>query len=165
MTKEEIKKSAPMREMAERYVIKVNRNGFCRCIFHNERTPSMKLYKDSFYCFSCQKSGDVFTFVQKMDGMSFKEAFKALGGDSDNSFSARKRIYQAQKKREMERKAGERLKRERELNRLLMEVYRRWLGRLEPLSEAWADAYNALQRQEYLWEVLNNPEECYEAIK
>ncbi len=165
MTKEEIKKSAPMREMAERYGIKVNRNGFCRCIFHNERTPSMKLYKDSFYCFSCQKSGDVFTFVQKMDGMSFKEAFKALGGDSDNSFSARKRIYQAQKKREMERKAGERLKRERELNRLLMEVYRRWLGRLEPLSEAWADAYNALQRQEYLWEVLNNPEECYEAIK
>ena len=165
MTTEEIKQSVSMREIAERYGVKVNRNGFCKCIFHNERTPSMKLYKDSFYCFSCQKSGDVFTFVQKMDGLSFKEAFSMLGGGYDNSFSARKRVYQAQKKREMQRKTEEKLKRKRELNYLLMDVYRKWLKRLEPLSDVWCNTYNALQYQEYLWEKLNDPEECYEAIK
>lgn len=165
MTKEEIKKSVPMREIAERYGIKVNRNGFCRCIFHNERTPSMKLYKDSFYCFSCQKSGDIFTFVQKMDGLSFKEAFSTLGGGYDNNFSSRLRIYQAQKKREMQQKTGEKLKNKRELTGLLMGVYRKGLDCLEPLSDAWADTYNALQYQEYLWEVLNDPNECYEVIK
>ncbi len=165
MTTEEIKKSVSMREIAERYGIQVNRSGFCKCIFHNERTPSMKLYKDSFYCFSCQKSGDVFTFIQKMDGLSFKEVFAMLGGEYDNSFSTRKRIYQAQKKREMQRKTEEKLKRKRELNYLLMDVYHKWLDRLEPLSEAWADTYNALQYQEYLWEVLNDPNECYEVIK
>ncbi len=70
-----------------------------------------------------------------------------------------------QKKREMQRKAEEKLKRKRELNYLLMEVYRKWLGRMEPLSGEWADTYNALQYQEYLWELLNNPEECNGIIR
>ena len=48
---------------------------------------------------------------------------------------------------------------------MLMDIYRKWIDRLEPLSDAWADTYNALQYQEYLWEILNDPEECYEAIK
>lgn len=166
MNAEQIKDLYSMKDILERYGLQQpNRAGFIRCPFHREKTASMKIYKGSCYCFGCNFGGDIFDFAQKMDGLSFKEAFAMLGGSYDSGFSARKRIYQAQKKREMERKAGERLKRERELNRLLMEVYRRWLGRLEPLSEAWADAYNALQRQEYLWEVLNNPEECYEAIK
>ena len=100
-----------------------------------------------------------------MDGLTFKEAFKELGGETDNSFSTRLKIYQAQKKREMQRKTEEKLKRKRDLNYLLMDVYRKWIYRLEPLSDSWADTYNALQYQEYLWEILNNPEECYEAIK
>ena len=100
-----------------------------------------------------------------MDGLSFIEAFKELGGETDNSFSTRLKIYQAQKKREMQRKIEEKLKQKRELNYLLMDVYRKWRGRLEPLSEDWADTYNALQYQEYLWEVLNDLNECYEVIK
>ena len=70
-----------------------------------------------------------------------------------------------QKKREMQRKAEDKLKQKRELNYLLMEVYRKWIDRLEPLSDAWANTYNDLQYQEYLWEILNNPEECYGTIK
>ena len=125
----------------------------------------MKIYKRDFNCFGCGANGDIFTFVMLMDGISFKEAYAALGGDYENSFSARLKIYQAQKKREMQRKTEERLKRKREMNYLLMEVYRKWLDWLEPLSDAWANTYNALQYQEYLWEVLNDPKECYEVIK
>lgn len=125
----------------------------------------MKIYQKDFNCFGCGANGDIFTFVMLMDGISFKEAYAALGGDYENSFSARLKIYQQQKKREMQRKTEERLKRKRELNYLLMEVYRKWLDRLEPLSDAWANTYNALQYQEYLWETLNDPEECYGTIK
>lgn len=125
----------------------------------------MKIYEKDFHCFGCGANGDIFTFVMLMDGLSFNEAFKELGGETDNSFSARLKIYQAQKKREMQRKIDEKLKQKRELTGLLMNVYRKWLDRLEPLSEAWADTYNALQYQEYLWEILNDPEECYETIK
>ena len=155
-----------MKDILERYGLpQPNRAGFICCPFHKEKTASMKIYKKDFHCFGCAAHGDIFTFVQLMDGMSFKEAFKELGGDSDNSFAARKKIYQAQKKREMQRKEEEKLKRERELASLLITVYRGWLGRLEPLSDAWCDTYKALQYQEYLWEILNDPEECYEIIK
>ena len=125
----------------------------------------MKIYKDAYYCFGCGEGGDIFTLVQRMDNLTFKEALASLGGGCENSFSARLKIYQAQKKREMQRKIEEKLKRKRELNYLLMDVYRKWIDRLEPLSDAWADTCKALQYQEYLWELLNDPEECHGVIK
>ncbi len=166
MTKEEIRELYSMKDILERYGLpQPNRTGFICCPFHKEKTASMKIYKKDFHCFGCGANGDIFTFVMLMDGLSFKEAFKELGGDSDNSFSTRLKIYQARKKREMQRKAEDKLNQKRELNYLLMEVYRKWLDRLEPLSDAWCDTYNTLQYQEYLWEVLNDPNECYEVIR
>ena len=166
MTKEEIKDLYSMKDILDRYGLpQPNRAGFICCPFHKEKTASMKIYKKDFNCFGCGANGDIFTFVMLMDGLTCKEAFKELGGETDNSFSTRLKIYQAQKKREMQRKTEEKLKRKRELNYLLMEVYRKWLDRLEPLSDAWADTYNALQYQEHLWEILNDPGECYGIIK
>ena len=165
MNTEQIKDLYFMKDILERYGLpQPSRAGFICCPFHKEKTASMKIYKDSFYCFGCGFGGDIFDFVKKMDGISFKEAFRMLGGKTDNSFSTRLKIYQAQKKWEMQRKIEEKLKRKRELNYLLMDVYRKWLDRMEPLSDAWANTYNALQYQEYLWEVLNDPNECYEVI-
>ena len=40
---EAVKQSATTRQAAERYGIKVNRNGMCVCPFHNDRNPSMKV--------------------------------------------------------------------------------------------------------------------------
>ena len=165
MTKEEIKDLYSMKDILERYGMpKPNRAGFICCPFHKEKTASMKIYPKDFHCFGCGANGDIFTFVILMDGLTFKEAFKELGGETDNSFSTRLKIYQAQKKREMQRKIEEKLKQKKELNYLLMDVYRKWIDQLEPLSEALCDTYNALQYQEYLWEVLNDPNECYEVI-
>ncbi len=161
MTKEEIKDLYTMGDILERYGFqKPNRAGFICCPFHKEKTASMKIYKDSYYCFGCGVGGDIFDFVQKMDGISFKEAFAELGGDYENGFPARLKIYQAQKRREMQRKAEQRLERKKQLVISLIDVYREWLGRLEPLSDEWTDTYNALQYQEYLWELLNDPGEC-----
>lgn len=166
MTKEEIKDLYSMRDILERYGLpQPNRVGFICCPFHKEKTGSMKIYPKDFHCFGCGAHGDIFTFVQMMDGISFKEAFKELGGETDNSFSTRLKIYQVQKTREMQKKTEEKLKWKREFTGLLLDVYRGWLDRLEPMSDAWVDTYNTLQYQEYLWEILNNPEECYEAIK
>ena len=83
MTVDEIKQSTPMRSMFERYAIPINRNGFARCPFHHERTASCKVYKDSFYCFGCGAHGDVFTFVERMEGCDFRKAFEILGGTDE----------------------------------------------------------------------------------
>ncbi len=50
------------------------------CPFHKEKTGSFSVNAAHgyFYCFGCHEKGDVFTFVMKMDGLSFPEAVRAV---------------------------------------------------------------------------------------
>ena len=64
MTSEELKEEYSMRDVAERYGFQPNRAGFINCPFHKgDRDASMKIYKDSYHCFGCGKSGDIFSFI------------------------------------------------------------------------------------------------------
>lgn len=53
-----------------------------RCPFpdHAEKTPSFSLSEDKqlYHCFGCKKSGNVFTFLETYNGMSFPEAVEYL---------------------------------------------------------------------------------------
>jgi DNA primase len=50
------------------------------CPFHDERTPSFGINpaEKVYYCFGCQASGDVFTFVMETEGVDFKGAIELL---------------------------------------------------------------------------------------
>lgn len=50
------------------------------CPFHNEKTPSFSVHatRQFFHCFGCGASGDVFSFVQKIENITFPEAVRAL---------------------------------------------------------------------------------------
>lgn len=50
------------------------------CPFHDERSASFHVTpaRGYFHCFGCQESGDVFTFIRKIEGMSFVEAIEKL---------------------------------------------------------------------------------------
>jgi DNA primase len=50
------------------------------CPFHNEKTPSFSVHatRQFFHCFGCGVSGDVFTFVQKIENVTFPEAVRAV---------------------------------------------------------------------------------------
>lgn len=50
------------------------------CPFHQEDTPSFHVYTDtqSYYCFGCHEAGNIFTFLMKMDKLTFPEALKIL---------------------------------------------------------------------------------------
>lgn len=63
--------------------IKVEKSGInfkARCPFHNEKTPSFFISpsRQSFYCFGCGEKGDIFSFVEKFEGLDFKGALETL---------------------------------------------------------------------------------------
>ena len=50
------------------------------CPFHGEKTPSFSVHatRQYYYCFGCQEKGDVFTFIQKIENISFPEAVRLV---------------------------------------------------------------------------------------
>src|SRR5579863_1603644 len=48
--------------------------------FHKEKTPSFSVHatRQFFHCFGCGQSGDVFSFVQKIENITFPEAIRAV---------------------------------------------------------------------------------------
>lgn len=67
-----------IREYIELKPAGVNQKGLCP--FHGEKTPSFMTSgeRQSWHCFGCNKGGDIFTFVQEIEGMDFVEALKFL---------------------------------------------------------------------------------------
>ena len=63
--------------------VRLNKKGsnyFGLCPFHNEKTGSFSVTpsKQMFYCFGCHQGGNVITFIQKHENMSFTEAVRLL---------------------------------------------------------------------------------------
>ncbi|MEZ3161063.1 DNA primase [Microbacterium sp. BWT-B31] len=52
------------------------------CPFHDERSPSFNVRPQAgfYHCFGCGESGDVYSFLRKMDHLSFTEAVERLAG-------------------------------------------------------------------------------------
>lgn len=51
-----------------------------KCCFHQEDTPSLALYPStsSYFCFGCQKHGDIYSMVEEVLGCNFKEALQFI---------------------------------------------------------------------------------------
>ena len=78
---ESVKAAATVRQAAEHYGLKIGQGNMVCCPFHNDRTPSMKLNEDYFYCFGCGTSGDVIDLVAKLFNLSSYDAAKKLAYD------------------------------------------------------------------------------------
>lgn len=59
----------------------MNRSGMACCPFHADRTPSLKVYNDHFYCFGCGATDDCTGFTAKLFGISQPEAAKKISYD------------------------------------------------------------------------------------
>lgn len=59
---------------------RAGQNMRARCPFHAERTPSFMVSPDrgTYHCFGCGVGGDIFSFVEAIEGLDFKGALKVL---------------------------------------------------------------------------------------
>ena len=80
--KEEVRSANDIVDIISQYVTlqKKGRNYFCICPFHSEKSPSMSVSPDRqyFHCFGCGAGGDVFSFISKIEGLTFKESIEFL---------------------------------------------------------------------------------------
>jgi DNA primase len=79
----EVRDKAPIDEVVSSYVTLRNAGGGSQkglCPFHDEKSPSFHVTpaRQFWHCFGCQQGGDVFTFLMKIDGLSFVEAVERL---------------------------------------------------------------------------------------
>lgn len=79
----EIKERLTTLQVVEHYGFTPDYRGFICCPFHEEKSPSMKVYDGDkgFYCFGCHESGDLLSFVQKYFGLDFKGTIAKLNDD------------------------------------------------------------------------------------
>ena len=78
---ETVKAAVTPRMAAERYGLPIQQGSMTRCPFHADRTPSMKLNEDYFYCFGCGASGDVIDLAARLFGLSSYDAAQKLAAD------------------------------------------------------------------------------------
>lgn len=143
-----------MREAAEYYGFRVNRQGRMPCPFHNGRDPNFRVYPGSrgYHCFVCGETGSVIDFVAKLFRLTPRQAALRLNEDFRLGLSG-----------EMSREDAEQWRRERAESACKAREYRmEYLSRcalareIRGITPPWQDLPDAgeyaalLGRLEYL---------------
>ncbi len=79
---EEIKSRLPIEDVIGGYMTLEQAGKYlrARCPFHNEKSASFYVSPDrgTYYCFGCNEKGDIFSFVERYEGLDFKGALQLL---------------------------------------------------------------------------------------
>lgn len=80
---EDVKNVVSALDVWNRYGETPVKAGFVRCIYHDDKKPSMKLYDGTrgFYCFSCQAGGDAIKLAGSLLGLSPAGTLRRLSAD------------------------------------------------------------------------------------
>lgn len=108
------------------------KKGFLLCPMHGEKTPSLRIYGNTFFCFGCQTGGDVIRFVQHLFNIDFKAAIVRLDYDFNLNLGLGKRVSSKEKK-EREKQAEQ--IRQRQLKE--QERKRQWDETYQNLLKGW----------------------------
>lgn len=133
------------------------RSYWASCPLHEDRTPSLKVdpEKQTFFCFSCNEfGGDVIAFIQKLHGLSFKDALKYLGMKhgpvpvADDGSALKRRMVKAFRKWEWKYRG--------DLADRFREIHKKTQG-LKSMAEAEAvaDLFHELPLVEYRIKILS----------
>ena len=154
---EEIKRSLTMLEIACFYGFKPNRGNYIPCPLHGEKTASMRLYSDNFYCYGCGVGGDMIKFVQLYFNISFPQALIRINSDFRLGLTDKKPIYS----KPVQRKATPEELYEIEYNKKWGEYHKLLFARDKLKPKSMSDTLNplfikSLQQLEHLQYYLDS---------
>lgn len=156
----QIKDTYTMADIIHRCNLRLHRGNYCVCPFHKgDNTPSLKVYHKSFYCFGCQKGGDIITFVKLFHGLEFKEACEWISGESLDK-ATQTQIAIAEIERKKRQKKEQALQEElKKVNDQLSGLWEKCLNLApkeeeEEFPEGWAEAMNKWQMLCYQQEAI-----------
>ena len=168
---EETKRLLTMRQVLEHYGIRV-KGGWALCPFHPDHKPSMRVYKNSYYCFVCGAGGDLIHFVARYLNLRNKDACETLIRDfnlpvptENKPATFREKI--ALQRREQARKAEQRwqkwIQRAEDVLDGAHQYYYQTKNSAPPLSDEWCDAIVKLTEVDFLLDELKeNPIRFYD---
>ncbi len=110
---------------------KTGRNYVGLCPFHSEHTPSFSVNEEGgfFHCFGCGVGGNVFTFLTRIEGISFPEAVRRLAARAGVSLPQAEQDPQAQERAQLHK-----------LNTLAMTYFQRCLwGKAGEIARGYLD--------------------------
>lgn len=151
-----VKVAVTPRQAAERYGYRVGGNSMMRCPFHDDRSPSLKLYDDHYHCFGCQATGDVIDFTAKIFGISPSAAAQKLAQDFGVEGN---RVSILEQLRTLQPRTGNKKFCEKVLQDYL-KILKEWKVRYAPISpgeephERYAEASTMIVCVEYMIDQL-----------
>ena len=85
-------------------LIKVGSNYKSLCPFHNEKTPSFTInsQKQSYVCYGCGRSGDIFSYIMEKYKISFTEAMELLAAEANIEFNIKLNSQSSRSKKEIQ---------------------------------------------------------------
>jgi DNA primase len=101
----EIRSRLSLVELISAYVAlrKAGRNYVGLCPFHGEKTPSFSVNEEGgfFHCFGCGVGGNIFTFLTRIEGVSFPEAVRRLATKAGVSLPQAEQDPEAQERAQL----------------------------------------------------------------
>ena len=152
----QIKMAVSVKEAAEYYGLEVKRGNMICCPFHDDRTPSMKLNEDYFYCFGCGAAGDVIDLAARLFNLSSYDAAKKLAYDfgiTEQKPSVLAKLKRGKSQAELESRSS------RVLGDYL-QILQDWKAHCAPQSPEddidprYAEACHMLERTENMLDIL-----------
>lgn len=149
---EELKQQVSMPEVLNLYGIRqIGKKALCP--FHDDRHPSMQVYEDGFYCFTCGAGGDVVSFVSRLYGIGNSEAAERLNQDFGLGLSfGKKPKYGEMRKRKAEERKRRDDKQFLHFAQITLTLYRRklWRARINgPDDPLFMESLQNLETTDY----------------
>ncbi|MBI2051027.1 MAG: DNA primase [Parcubacteria group bacterium] len=104
---EQIKDRIDIVDVVREYVPELKKTGInwkARCPFHQEKTPSFTVNpgKGFWHCFGCAKGGDIFSFIQEVEGIEFPDALRMLADRAGVTLEKADREQESKRSRTLE---------------------------------------------------------------